>query len=83
MEDTAMGLVICYLLYHKLGTHILGGHNQVATAESGNERKVVPHILGENILPPVNTRVMAHSVFHIALCKYGSTASLSCPIVPS
>lgn len=46
MKDSAGGLVICYLLYHQLGTRIQGGDNQFATGESGNERKQVPYLAG-------------------------------------
>lgn len=51
MKDTTIGLVICYLLHHKLGTQILGGGHQIATEESGNERNVVSYLLRENFLP--------------------------------
>lgn len=44
MKDSAGGLVICYLLYHQLGTRTLGGDNQFATGESGNKRKQVPYL---------------------------------------
>lgn len=51
MKDTTIGLVICYLLHHKLGTQILGGGRQIATEESGNERNAVSYLLRENLLP--------------------------------
>lgn len=83
MKDSAGGLVICYLLYHQLGTCTLGGDNQFAVGESGNKRKQVPYLPGEAVFPPYNMRVMVHGVFHVPLFKQDSSMSLSNPTVLS